>query len=136
MAKSKTDAPEVAIFSRTARWRSSSEAQDYAEDETEKKDKTFPVRMQLVPSSDDEAPIGYILVGPRPDGSIPSKDEQEALEGVSEAIARAIRNVMKRETKEQQVVEMILANTRRIEELEALLEARTSFGPKRSPGTA
>jgi hypothetical protein len=92
--------------------------------------------MQLVPSSDDEAPIGYILVGPRPDGSIPSKDEQEALEGVSEAIARAIRNVMKRETKEQQVVEMILANTRRIEELEALLEARTSFGPKRSPGTA
>ena len=47
-----------------------------------------------------------------------------------------IRNVMKRETKEQQVVEMILANTRRIEELEALLEARTSFGPKRSPGTA
>ena len=117
-------------------WRSSSEAQDYAEDETEKKDKTFPVRMQLVPSSDDEAPIGYILVGPRPDGSIPSKDEQEALEGVSEAIARAIRNVMKRETKEQQVVEMILANTRRIEELEALLEARTSFGPKRSPGTA
>jgi hypothetical protein len=117
-------------------WRSSSEAQDYAEDESEKKDKTFPVRMQLVPSSDDEAPIGYILVGPRPDGSIPSKDEQEALEGVSEAIARAIRNVMKRETREREVVDMILANSRRIEELEVLLAARPSFGPKRSPGTA
>jgi hypothetical protein len=117
-------------------WRSSSQAQDYAEDESEKKDKVFPVRLQLVPSSDDEAPIGYILVGPRPDGSIPSKDEQQALEGVSEGIARAIRTVIKRESREREVTEMIQANTRRIEELEALLTTGASFGPKRSPGTA
>lgn len=117
-------------------WRSSSQAQDFAEDEAEKKDKVFPVRLQLVPSSDDEAPIGYILVGPRPDGSIPSKDEQQALEGVSEAIARAIRNVIKRESRERQVTDLIDANSRRIEEIEALLVARPSFGPKRSPGTA
>ncbi|MFL6830423.1 MAG: hypothetical protein ACJ8D5_07375, partial [Sphingomicrobium sp.] len=70
-------------------WRASAEAQDYKEDEAESRDKLFPVRVPLVPSSDKEAPIGYILVGPRPDGSLPSKDEQEALAGLSETIARA-----------------------------------------------
>ena len=42
-----------------------------------------------------------LLVGPRPDGSIPSRDEQKALREVSEAIARAIRTVIKREAREQ-----------------------------------
>ena len=117
-------------------WRSSTEGREFAEDDRESADRTFPVRIPLVPSSDDEAPIGYILVGPRPDGTLPSKDEQEALEGVSEAIARAIRNVTKREAREKQVSDLIEANTQRIAELEALLEANTSFGRKRSPGTA
>ena len=66
--------------------------------------------MPLVPSSDDEEPIGYLLVGPRPDGSIPSKDEQKALAGVSEAIARAIRTVIKREAREEKVAELIESN--------------------------
>ena len=57
--------------------------------------------MPLVPSSDKEEPIGYLLVGPRPDGSIPSRDEQKALKEVSESIARAIRTVIKREAREQ-----------------------------------
>jgi hypothetical protein len=115
-------------------WRSSLEAQDYKEDEAESADKLFPVRLQLVPSSDDEAPIGYVLVGPRPDGSIPSKDEQNALEGVSESIARAIRNVTKREAQEKQIADLIAANTRRIEQLEAMLDLRPSPGLKRTPG--
>jgi hypothetical protein len=117
-------------------WRSSQSALDYASDICEASDRVFPIRVPLVPSSDDEAPIGHLLVGPRPDGSIPSKAEQKTLAGVSEPIARAIRTVIKREERERAVAEMILANTRRIEELEALLAARPSFGPKRSPGTA
>ena len=117
-------------------WRSSVEGQDHAEDDREKKDLLFPVRIALVPSSDDEAPIGYILVGPRPDGTLPSKDEQEALEGVSESIARAIRNVTKRETREKRVTDLIEDNRRRIAELEALLQPDSPFGRKRSPGTA
>ena len=44
-----------------------------------------------------EQPLGYLLVGPRPDGSIPSRDEQKALKEVPESIARAIRTVIKRE---------------------------------------
>ena len=60
-----------------------------------------------MPSSDEEEPIGYLLVGPRPDGSIPSTEEQKALDGVSEAIARAIRTVIKREAREAEVAELI-----------------------------
>ena len=79
-------------------------------------------------------PIGYILVGPRPDGSIASKDEQNALQEVSESIARGIRNVIKRQARERQVMDRIEANTRRIEQLEALLSGRPSQRLKQAPG--
>jgi len=112
-------------------WRTTTFAQDYKSDICEPSDRLFPIRVPLVPSSDDEEPIGYLLVGPRPDGSIPSRDEQKALKEVSESVARAIRTVIKREAREQQVAELIAANSRRIEELEALLA-----GPGRRPRTA
>lgn len=112
-------------------WRSTIFAHDYKSDICESSDRLFPIRVPLVPSSDNEEPIGYLLVGPRPDGSIPSHDEQKALKEVSEAIARAIRTVIKREAREQQVAELINANTRRIEELEALLT-----GSRRRPRSA
>lgn len=115
-------------------WLATKEGQSLEEDSSEKKDKTFPVRLPLIPSSDKkDEPIGYILVGPRPDGSIPARDERKALDGVSESIARAIRNVIKRETREREVQESIESNTRRIAELEALLAAPAS---KRTPRTA
>ena len=115
-------------------WRTSAFAQDYRSDICEPSDRVFPIRVHLVPSSDDEEPIGYLLVGPRPDGSIPSRDEQKALREVSEAIARAIRTVIKREAREQQVAELIDGHRRRIEELEALLAETPLTG--RRPRTA
>lgn len=116
-------------------WRASMFAQDYTSDICEPSDKLFPIRVPLVPSSDEEAPIGFLLVGPRPDGSIPSKDEQNALAGVSEAIARAIRTVIKREARELEVAELIAANSQRIAALEALM-AGASLSDKRPPRTA
>jgi hypothetical protein len=104
-------------------WRATTFAQDYKSDICEPSDRQFPIRVPLVPSSDDEEPIGYLLVGPRPDGSIPSRDEQKALKEVSESVARAIRTVIKREAREQEVAELIADNARRIEALEALLAA-------------
>jgi len=101
-------------------WRTTRFAQDYKSDICEPTDKLFPIRVPLVPSSDNEEPIGYLLVGPRPDGSIPSRDEQKALREVQESIARAIRTVIKREARELQVSELIADNARRIEALEAL----------------
>jgi hypothetical protein len=116
-------------------WRSTIEGRTFADDICEAKDRLFPIRVPLVPSSDDEAPLGFIVVGPRPDGSIPSKDEQKALAGVSESIARAVRNVMKRQARERQVLDRIDANAARIAALEALL-APESPASKRRPKTA
>ena len=116
-------------------WRSTSFAQDYKSDICEPKDKQFPIRVKLIPSSDDEEPIGYLLVGPRPDGSIPSRDEQKALKEVSESIARAIRTVIKREAREQEVMNLITDNARRLEALEALLGAG-SISSRQRPRTA
>ncbi|GAA4716194.1 hypothetical protein H9L13_06030 [Sphingomonas lutea] len=117
-------------------WRQSREGQSLEEDSAESKDRLFPVRLPLVPSSDDVAPIGYILVGPRPDGTIASKDEQNALNEISESIARGIRNVIKREARERLVMDRIEANARRIEALEALLAGRSSPTLKQAPGPA
>ena len=112
-------------------WRATTFARDYKSDICEPSDRLFPIRVPLVPSSDDEEPIGYLLVGPRPDGSIPSRDEQKALKEVSESVARAIRTVIKREARELQVSELIADNARRIGALEALLGA-TPLEPSRS----
>jgi hypothetical protein len=116
-------------------WRTSVFAQDYKSDICEASDRQFPIRVPLVPSSDEEEPIGYLLVGPRPDGSIPSRAEQKALAEVSEDVARAIRTVIKREARESEVTEMIADNSRRIEALEALFGGERG-SRKRSGGTA
>jgi hypothetical protein len=115
-------------------WRATN--QGYSRDLCEPKDRMFPLRVQLIPSSEKhEEPIGYILVGPRPDGSIPSREEQKALSGVSETIARAIRTVIKREHREREVAETIESANRRIDALETLLGGGTQPALKRSPGT-
>ena len=118
-------------------WRATTFAQDYKSDLCEPHDKQFPIRIPLVPSSDKlDEPIGYLLVGPRPDGSIPARDEQKALKEVSESIARAIRTVIKREARELQIAELIAANTRRIEDLETLLGAGPATAGRQRPRTA
>jgi hypothetical protein len=114
-------------------WRSSNFAPDHKADLCEPTDRTFPIRVPLVPSSDKEEPIGFLLVGPRPDGSIPSHDEQKALIEVSESIARAIRTVIKREAHEQQIAALIADNARRISELEAMLAAVPRPGGRQRP---
>ena len=74
-------------------WRTSVFAQDYKSDICEASDRIFPIRVPLIPSSDQEEPIGYLLVGPRPDGSVASRDEQNALAEVSEEwLARSARS--------------------------------------------
>jgi len=115
-------------------WRTSVFAQDYKSDICKPSDRQFPIRVPLIPSSDKEEPIGYLLVGPRPDGSIPSHQEQKALAEVSEEIARAIRTVIKREAREAEVAALISDNSRRIEAIEAMLGG--GAGRKRTPRTA
>ena len=84
-------------------------------------DRTFPLRVPLTPAHGDTSTLGYILIGPRPDGSVLSKEEQRTLVEVAEPVSRAIRNVIKREKREHEIAGLIAANARRIGELEAQL---------------
>jgi hypothetical protein len=77
-----------------------------------------------------EEPLGYILIGPRPDGSVPSKDEQKVLKEVAEPIARAVKNVIKRVAYERRLESLIESNSRRLNDLEArLLDSSLSTVP-------
>ena len=116
-------------------WRNSTFAEPGQKGLCEESDRFFPIRVPLVPGSGDEAPVGYLLVGPRPDGSIPSRDEQKALSEVSEPIARAIRTVILREEREQEVAQLIAAQAARIDALEAAVSGR-SLARSPSPRTA
>jgi len=102
-------------------WKDQTPNWDSREEILHPSDRLFPVRIPLTPGDETEEPIGYILVGPRPDGSVISHDEQKALKGVAEPIARAIRTVIKRVSHERRIESMIEANTRRLDELEARL---------------
>ena len=115
-------------------WRKTSFAQDYKRDHCKPIDRIFPIRVPLVPSMDEEEPIGFLLVGPRPDGSIPSHDEQRALNEVSEPIARAIRTVIKRETRELHLANLIADNASRIAELELQVAATSLPRGRKRPG--
>jgi hypothetical protein len=66
----------------------------------------FPVSIPLRVEY-QRAEIGSLLVGPRPDGSAPGKDEREALAEVADPIARAVRIVRLREgTQRRHEIEM------------------------------
>ncbi|HEX8224655.1 MAG TPA: hypothetical protein VF605_12630 [Allosphingosinicella sp.] len=57
--------------------------------------------------------VGALLLGPRPDGTLPGKDEREALAEVADPIARAIHIVRRREQREGEL-EARLAELERI----------------------
>lgn len=64
-------------------------------------DGLFPLRMKLrVKHGREEDPIGWILLGPRPDGSLHGKDERETLAELADPIARAVQIVLTREAQE------------------------------------
>ncbi len=88
-------------------------------------DQLFPIRIPLIRDREEDEPVGYLLIGRRPDGSIPSHDEQKALKEVAEPIARAIRNVIRRVAYERRVESLIESNARRLEELEARISSPT-----------
>jgi hypothetical protein len=119
----------------TQAWLATDHASSCHETLCETADAVFPVRVSLTVG--DGPLLGCLLVGPRPDGSIISKDEQKALIEVAEPIARAIRAVTKREAREGEMAAAIEANSRQIKALEARLAGTTKPRRRRtvnSPG--
>lgn len=83
-------------------------------------DKLFPVRVTLESSSGTN--FGWLLVGPRPDGSIAGKDEQEALEQIAPAVSRSIRIALNRERHQAEFAALMQSQQSRIERIERLLK--------------
>lgn len=84
-------------------------------------DRRFPIRIPLQCALGDGECLGWILVGPRPDCSIPSRDEQAALSGIIDPISRAVKIVCRRDKRELEQARAMARHEQRIQELEALL---------------
>ena len=63
-------------------------------------DPIFPIRLPLRVRHGSGRPVGWILLGPRPDGSFYGKDEREALAEIADPVARAVQIVLLREERE------------------------------------
>lgn len=63
-------------------------------------DPLFPMRIRLRVRHAKGAPLGWLLLGPRPDGSFYGKDERAALAEIADPLARALHIVQQRERRE------------------------------------
>jgi hypothetical protein len=93
----------------------------------DRSDSLFPMRIALRIKHAAGEPIGWLLLGPRPDGSFYGKDEQDALAEVADPIARAIQVVTLRQEREKQHEERLAA-------LEAALAKLANASGRRDSG--
>lgn len=99
--------------------------------EREPHDPLFPLRIQLCESIDAE-PVGHLLLGPRPDGSLCNRDELEALKEIVRPVARALHAITRRELKEAGLGSIIADQAERLAELEARLGTQEQAGRRLS----
>jgi hypothetical protein len=83
-------------------------------------DTIFPLRLRVEDGSGTQ--LGWVLIGPRPDGSVAGKDEREALEDIAVPLARSLRVVITRENEKQELLQLLDAHGRRIETIERQLQ--------------
>lgn len=90
--------------------------------ELDRDDPLFPVRLRL--RAEGMPTVGWLLLGPRPDGSVHGKDQRNALEALADPLARAIHIVRRRDARDA----WLLGRLRAVEaELSQLL--RTAATP-------
>lgn len=82
-------------------------------------DKLFPIRVRLSVHGLPEA--GWLLIGPRPDGSLVGGDEREAVSEMADPLARALRIVIEREKDRKTILDMLADYGLRITQLEKKL---------------
>jgi hypothetical protein len=81
--------------------------------DTYRSDPLFPVRVPL--EAEGHGRVGWLLLGPRPDGSLFGKSECDAIEEIAEPVARAVEVALRRQEREQQLesrlqaIEMMIA---------------------------
>lgn len=98
VARRETTAAEVRS------WRAAGRPDPAAEElDCDREDPLFPMRVPLRVRHGDRRPVGWILLGPRPDGSFYGKDEREALAEIADPVARALQVVALREAREKKL---------------------------------
>jgi hypothetical protein len=88
--------------------------------ECNENDTLFPVRAPL--EAEGHGRVGWLLLGPRPDGTLFGKSEFDAIEEIAEPVARAVEVALRRQEREQQLES-------RLEAIEAVLARLTKIGP-------
>ena len=79
---------------------------------TNRDDPLFPMRVPLY--ADSVGSVGWILLGPRPDGSFYGKDERDTLLAIAEPVARAIVVARQREERDTKREERDIGRGREI----------------------
>jgi hypothetical protein len=96
----------------------------------DRRDPIFPLRVRLcIESGDAPETVGWLLLGPRPDGSFFGKDEREALAHIAGPVARAIHIAQLREQREAEA-------ERRLGAVEALVARIGDALKGRTPGAS
>jgi hypothetical protein len=90
----------------------------------DRSDPLFPVRLPLRAAyADGDGPAAWLLLGPRPDGTMFRKDDRAALAEIADPVARAIATVRLRETREEEMRRRDDEQDRRMAALEARVVA-------------
>lgn len=88
--------------------------------QTDRGDPLFPLRVPL--HADGVGLTGWLLLGPRPDGSLYGKDEREALLEIADPIARALAIATQRDVSEGAREGALAGLRQRLAEIERLVE--------------
>lgn len=92
-------------------------------------DPLFPLRIPLEADQEGAAPFGWILLGPRPDGSFYGRGERGALAEIADPVARAVRIVQLREAREEESRRRVARQNKRLSALERALAALAAPKP-------
>jgi len=97
-------------------------------------DRDFPVRMTL------RCPFGkvcgWLLIGPRPDGSLYGADDLNALAAIAPPLERTIFSVLERENEQRAVKANLARLAAKIEEIEAILTSPDHLQMRANSGAA
>jgi hypothetical protein len=91
-------------------------------------DHLFPVRLPLRTATDPSLLIGWILLGPRPDGSLYSREERDALLEVEESISRAVEVARQRQQSQSAEKRWKEVQQKRLQALENQVAALIAAG--------
>lgn len=84
--------------------------------DSDRADPVFPMRVPL--EADGHGRIGWLLLGPRPDGSFYGRDERDVLAEIADPVARAIEVARLREARDGEIKGLLSDVGRRLSALE------------------